>query len=148
MRRRDGRKAKIPEKTRRRGGGRPQSRSSRHTTMPYLSRYTKRRSPRVLQAMGDASSILSTTLNLATDPYSQELACQISALQTIAKGGAQPICPETVDGTPDVAGIGNLVKILRYYVTAQANPWMYPAAIGVVVGVPLLLGYAFGKGSR
>lgn len=125
--------------------------------MPYLSRYAKRRSAPVMQAMGyskcpeamgDISSILSTTLNVASDPYTQELLCQIEALGTIAKGGSAPLCPETPDGTPDTAGVGNLVKGMRWYVYAQANPWVYPVAIGLGLGIPFLLGYAFGKGSK
>jgi hypothetical protein len=114
--------------------------------MPYLTRYKKRASrPRVMQAMGDVSSILSTGLNIAGDLYSQELVCQIQALQSIAHGGSQSVCPQTPDGTLDPAGIGNLVKGLRYYVYAQANPWVYPVAIAAVLGIPFLLGYSLGK---
>lgn len=115
--------------------------------MPYLTRYTnRRRRGRVMQAMGDVSSILQTGLNVASDPYSQELLCQVGALQTIAHGGAQPLCPEVPDGTPDTAGIANLVKGLRWYVYAQANPWVYPVALAAVIGLPLLVGYSLGKG--
>lgn len=93
-------------------------------------------------AMGDVSSILTTGLNVATDPYSQELLCQVQALQTIGRGGGMPTCPETPDGTPDTANIANLVKGLRLYVYAQANPWVYPVAIAALVGIPFLLGRA------
>lgn len=113
--------------------------------MPYLSRYRTRR-PK--QAMGDLPGVLTTGLDLATDPYTQELVCQVQALRNIAHGTAPGVCPEVVDGTPDDAGIRNLVKGLRAYVYAQANPWVYPVAIAAVLGIPFLVGYSMGKDRR
>lgn len=95
--------------------------------------------------MGD---VLSTGLNIASDPYTQELVCQADALQVIKRGQSPAPCPETPDGTPDPANIGTIVKVLRAYVYAQANPWAYAATAAVVIGLPLLVGYRLGQGSR
>ncbi len=35
---------------------------------------------------------------------------------------------------------------LREYVKAEQQPWRYAVAAGVVIGLPMLLGYALGKG--
>lgn len=98
--------------------------------------------------MGDVTSILSTGLNVASDPYTQEMLCQVGALQAIGRGQSPSVCAETPDGTLDPANIGTLVKGLRAYVYAQANPWAYGVAAAVVIGLPLLVGYRLGQGSK
>lgn len=54
---------------------------------------------------------------------------------------------EQKPGGPTIEGIGlsNIERPLKMYVWSRKNKWSVPVAIGVLLGIPFLLGYAIGK---
>jgi hypothetical protein len=106
-------------------------------------RYTRR--PR--QAMGDVTSTIGTVLDVANDPAMPEVVCQIQQLQAIDRGSPVAACAETPAGV-GAPWAANLLPILRGYVYAQQNKWVYPVAIGLALGLPFLIGYEMAKGRK
>jgi hypothetical protein len=107
------------------------------------------------QPMGDLASTitsLASTVGIATslanDPYLAETVCHVGQIKAINAGQVPPACPKTAAGLPGGVGLGRFQKPLRAYVYAEQHPWVYAAVVAGVVGVPLLLGYMLGKGSR
>ncbi|HEY4266748.1 MAG TPA: hypothetical protein VGM94_01020 [Galbitalea sp.] len=102
--------------------------------------------------MGDLSSVISSIensigagLDIASDPYLPEVLCHVGQLHAIQGGQPVPNCPETPDGLPGGVGLNRAVYPLRWYVYAQQNPWVYPLAAAVIIGLPMLIGYELGK---
>lgn len=92
---------------------------------------------------------LSAASAVLDDPYFPEVTCQILRLRDINKGikGTKP-CPPTVTTAAALrkgVGLVSVRRPLRAVVYAKANPWAAPLAAAVVVGVPMLIGYALGK---
>lgn len=121
--------------------------------MGYLRNRMARRSrpSRPLSGLGDLissiESALGTGVNIAGDPYLPEVVCHIDQLQQINAGGSPGTCAETPDGLPGGIGLATAVKPMRAYVWAEAHkPWSWLALAGLVVGVPLFIGYELGKG--
>jgi hypothetical protein len=110
--------------------------------------YHRKRSGRV--AMGDllssVESVAQTIGNVGSDPYLPEVICRVNQLHAINGGQAVPACAVTPPGLTGGVGMGRAMPVLRGYVFAEQNRWVYPVAIGAIVGVPFLLGYLFGKG--
>jgi len=96
--------------------------------------------------MGDIASTISTALDVAADPYLPEVVCRVQQLTQIDHGQAVQICADTPDNVVGGVGISRAIPALRAYVYAQQNPWVYPAVIAAVIGLPLLIGYELGKG--
>jgi hypothetical protein len=113
------------------------------TIMTY-QKYLRRRPP----AMGDLTSVLSTAADVASDPYLPEVICHIQQLKNIDRNEPVTACAETPDGVVGGVGLRNAMVPLRAYVYAQQNVWVYPLALAVILGVPLLLGYELGKGNK
>lgn len=119
--------------------------------MSYLrSRYGK--APKV--AMGDLSSTIGAVVSavgtvgsIASDPYLPEVTCLVGELSAIKRGQVPTPCAKTQPGLPGGIGLSDAVLPLRAYVYAKQNPWVVPAAIAAIFGVPFLLGYTFGKGA-
>lgn len=122
--------------------------------MGYLTRKKKRPAP---PAMGDVMSSIVNALSTVTgavgtaasvtqDPYLSETICHVQQLAENEKTGKiTTVCAKTPDGRTGGIGLRKVVKPLRAYVYAEQNPWVYPAAAAVAIGVPFLLGYLMGK---
>src|SRR3990172_6644847 len=105
--------------------------------------------------LGDAASVIhsvtsgiSTAVNISTDPYLPETICRAQQLVAIENDKAVPPCALTRSGLRGGIGLRGVMPVLRAYVYAQQRPWIYPVAVAAAVGVPVLLGYLLGKGSR
>lgn len=119
-----------------------------------MYKFTTRKPQNVAQqALGDLSSIITTTLkgvsaaaDVVSDPYLPETICHIEQLSQIKKGQRVQICGQVPPGLPGGVGLEKAQMPLRAYVYAEQNTWVYPAAIAAVVGIPFLFGYLIGKG--
>jgi len=149
---------------------------SPHTvTMPYLARKPHRRPGRptryragkvALSGAGagvpgpgvpgplsglDLQSIenaLGAGVSVADDPYFNEVLCRIGQLHAIRTHAAVPVCQDTPLGLPGGVGLERVILPLRAFVFAEANPWAYVVGAAVLFGVPMLIGYQLGRGSR
>lgn len=111
--------------------------------MGYLrTRYGRRRAARV--GLGDT---IGTLLSTASDPYLSETICRVSQLKALNDHTAVPGCTTTPPGMPGGIGLRKVMPAFRGYVYAEQYPWVYFAAIAGVVGLPMLIGYALGKGA-
>lgn len=101
------------------------------------------------RSFGDWVDTIGTAADVASDPYFPELVCRIQQLKAIDHGKAPSVCANTVDtGSGDGVGLRRGMPVLRGYVYAQQNPWVYPLLAAAVVGLPLLIGYRLGQASK
>lgn len=111
------------------------------TIMPY----------EVKQALGvsatDVISAINSVSQTVTDPYLPEAMCRVKQLYQIQTGKKPDVCAATPMNRTGGIGVKKAIYPLRGAVYAEQHPWVYPAAVAAVVGVPFLLGYLFGKGS-
>lgn len=98
--------------------------------------------------MGDLASTITTALDVAGDPYLTEVVCHVAQLKAIDHGEAVGVCAQTPDGAVGGVGLRNAIPVLRAYVYAQQNKWVYPLAVAALIGLPMWLGYEIGKGHR
>jgi hypothetical protein len=96
--------------------------------------------------MGDLASTIGTAADIASDPYLQEVICRIGQLKQIDRSETVGLCVQTAPGEPGGIGLRNAVPVLRGYVYAQQNKWVYPLAVAVILGIPLWVGYQLGRG--
>jgi hypothetical protein len=96
--------------------------------------------------MGDISGTISTAIDVASDPYMPEIICRIQQLKQIGRNEVPQICADTPSTVASSVGLQSAVPALRAYVYAQQNPWVYPAAIAAIIGLPFWLGYELGRG--
>lgn len=114
--------------------------------MSIVRRY--RRPRRRPVPMGDLAGAIGTAIDVAGDPYLPEVICRVQQLKNIDHGEPVTVCAETPDGVAGGVGLRNAMAPLRAYVFAQQNKWVYPVAVAAILGIPLLLGYELGKGSK
>lgn len=99
--------------------------------------------------MGDVvSSIvgdINTVTAVATDPYMPEVLCRIGQLKAVRANQPKPPCQDTPLGLQGGVGLGKLILPLRGFVYAEQYPILYPLAAFVVIGLPFLIGYQFGR---
>ncbi len=98
--------------------------------------------------MGDLTSTITTAIDIASDPYLEEVVCRIGQIKHIDHGEPVGTCADTPDGVVGGVGLRTAVPVLRAYVYAQQNKWVYPVAVAVILGLPLWIGYELGKGDR
>jgi hypothetical protein len=96
--------------------------------------------------MGDIGSTIATAIDVATDPYMPEIICRIQQLQQVGRNQPAQVCTDTPNTVTGGVGIANAMPVLRAYVYAQQNPWVYPVAIAAILGLPIWIGYELGKG--
>ena len=113
--------------------------------MSYHKRYSRLRPA---QAMGDVASIIGTVLDVASDPYLPEVTCRIAQLKNIDHNEPVQECTETAPGVVGGVGLANAIPVLRAYVYAQQNKWVYPLAVLAILGLPFWAGYEVGRGSK
>jgi hypothetical protein len=108
------------------------------------------RGRRAARAMGDIVSTiegaLSTGLSAVDDPYLPEVICRVQQLQSINNGQTPGNCTDTALGLPGGVGLGKVIVPLRAFVFAEENPWVYFVAAGLVIGLPMYIGYRLGGG--
>lgn len=109
------------------------------STMSY-QRYRKRPS----QAMGDVIGTLTTVLDVASDAALPEVVCRIQQLQAVDRGQPVPLCAETPPGL-GAPWAQRVMPVLRGYVYAQQNQWVYPVALLAAIGIPMWIGYELGR---
>jgi hypothetical protein len=100
--------------------------------------------------MGDAASAISVANDVIHDPYFNEAVCRVKQLQAIENRQAVPVCAKTAPNIGGGVGLRAAMPALRGYVYASQKPFKWPlwAAVAGAVGVPMLIGYALGKGSK
>jgi hypothetical protein len=98
-----------------------------------------------MHGMGDLASTIGTAIDIASDPYLAEVVCHIGQLKNIDHGEPVATCQETPPGAIGGVGLRNAAPVLRAYVYAQQNKWVYPVAMAVLLGVPMLIGYELGR---
>ena len=98
-----------------------------------------------MNALTQAGGALGTGAKVVSDPYLPEVLCRVDQLAQI-EAGARVLTPCVQMPPGRVGGIGlrKVVQPLRAYVYAEQHPWIYPVAIGALVGIPFLLGYLAG----
>jgi len=109
----------------------------------------KRTRRRQLSGLGGVLDTIGIAADVASDPYFPELVCRVQQLKAIDHGQAPNACAYTVDdGSGNGVGLRRGMPGLRAYVYAQQNPWVYPLVIAGVIGLPMLIGYHLGRGSK
>lgn len=98
--------------------------------------------------MGDLLGSINTVVDVASDPYLPEVLCRIQQLKNIDHNEPVAVCQETPQGVNGGVGLHNAMAPLRAYVYAQQNTWVYPVAVALILGLPLFIGYEFGRSSK
>lgn len=91
---------------------------------------------------------IATANDVSTDPYLPETICRARQLFAVEDHAAVPSCPTTPPNLPGGIGLRKAMPLLRGYVYAESNKWVYPAVIAVAVGIPIALGFFLGRASR
>lgn len=132
-------------------GGPPKGTRDSVTIMSYIRKPNRGRPG----ALGDLASTITSIANtvgiandLANDPYLPETVCRVGQLRDINQNKKPPVCVRTADHLPGGIGLRKFVKPLRGYVYAEQHKWVYAAGVAAIIGLPFLIGYSFGKGSR
>lgn len=97
-------------------------------------------------ALGDAVGVIQTAVDVTKDPYFSETVCRVQQLAAIENRRAVPACAQTQSNLTGGVGLRKVMPALRAYVKAEQKPWLYAVGAGVVIGLPMLIGYALGKG--
>lgn len=100
-------------------------------------------------ALGDAATVVkavATGVDVVNDPYFSEALCRIDQLKAIEHGTPMPGCAVTPPNLSGGVGLRKAMPAVRVYVQAERyRPWSYLVGAGVVIGVPMLIGYALGR---
>ena len=91
---------------------------------------------------------LPTITDVLQDPYFSEIVCRVSQLKSVETGQAPDVCTVTPATATSDVGLQNVTYALRAYVFAEQNKWVYPVAIWLVLGLPLMIGFGLGKRSE
>lgn len=102
----------------------------------------------VTKVLGTASPAVGVAANVLTDPYWPEAACHVAQLHAIENKKPVPNCPRTPAGKTGGIGLRKVMPAMRAYVYAERHPVVKPVAVAAAIGVPVLIGYLLGKGSR
>lgn len=123
--------------------------------MSYLRNVPTKHRPTVLGALGDIgttitnlASAVGIAADLGRDPYLPETVCRVGQLKAINAGQRPGACATTAPNLGGGVGLRKTIRPLRTYVYAEQHKWTYGVAAAIVLGLPFLLGYAAGKGSR
>lgn len=123
--------------------------------MSYLRNRISKRRRSGMSGLGDVTSVinavtgaLGVSLDIANDPYLSETVCHIGQLKQINDGGQAGACAETAPNLPGGVGLGKVQPVLRAYVYAQENKWVYAVAAAAILGIPFLIGYDAGKSAK
>ena len=107
------------------------------------------RTRRQPSSLGGVLDTISIAADVASDPYFPELVCRVQQLKELDRGRPRNACSYTDDqGSDRGVGLRRGMPVLRAYVYAQAHPWVYPLAIAGAIGLPMLIGYHLGRGSK
>lgn len=99
--------------------------------------------------LGDVSTVVkavATGVDVINDPYFPETLCHIQQLKQIENGLAVQRCARTAPNLSGGVGLRKAMPAVRVYVEAERyRPWSYLVGAGVVLGLPMLVGYALGR---
>lgn len=116
---------------------------------PPTSRYARRGSP---PPMGDLASTITNlasgvgiAVDLANDPYLPEMICRVGQIRDLNAGRNAAPCANTAPNLAGGVGLRQFMPGVRAYVYSQQHKWAIPVAVAAVVGIPFLIGYAFGR---
>lgn len=124
--------------------------------MSYHRKSHARYGPRARSGgLGDVASTLAnlatavqTGVEVGSDPYLPETICRAQQLIAIENQRPVPACASTPANLSGGIGLRIAMPVLRGLVYAQQHKWVYPVAVAGVIGVPMLVGYLLGKGSK
>jgi hypothetical protein len=100
------------------------------------------------KVLGTAVPAVGTASKILTDPYWPEAACRVAQLHAIENKQKLPACPTTPGGRTGGIGLRKVMPLMRGYVYAEQHPIVKPVAVAAALGIPMLIGYLLGKGSR
>lgn len=113
----------------------------------------RRNIPRALKrirrriGLGDVTTTITTAANVVADPYFNETVCRVNQLRALENGKPAENCAVTPAGITGGVGLRKAMPALRLYVQAERySPWSYVAGAAVVLGLPIMIGYAIAKG--
>lgn len=98
--------------------------------------------------LGDVASLAAKVSDLSTDPYLNETICRLEQVKAIRGNDPVSTCARTPAGLPGGVGLRKAVPLLRGYVFAEQHPWVYPIAVGAIVGLPVLVGFLLGRATK
>lgn len=99
-------------------------------------------------AVAKATPVIGSAAKVLADPYLPEAACRVAQLHAIENKLAVPACPTTPSGRVGGIGLRKVMPIMRAYVYAERHPIVKPVAVAAAIGVPVLIGFLLGRGSR
>lgn len=104
-------------------------------------------------AVSTATNVANTIAQIVGDPALGEvvsLAKQIYAVQTATPSIGTKTPPKPTGPIDYRAGVGLKAAVppLKAILYVSKNPWVVPASIGAIIGLPLLLGFALGRASK
>lgn len=100
------------------------------------------------KVLGTAAPTVSAASKVLTDPYWPEAVCRVGQLHAIENKQRVPACPKTPAGRTGGIGLRKVMPLMRGYVYAEQHPIVKPVAVAAAIGIPVLIGYLLGKGSR
>jgi hypothetical protein len=89
----------------------------------------------------------SVAAEVSSDPYLAEMLCHVKQLGQIERGQPVQSCFETpvLNGPPGGVGLRYAVWPARGFVYARQHPLAWILGAAVVVGLPMIAGYAIGR---
>lgn len=96
-----------------------------------------------LGSLGDIGSVASTVVDVANDPYFNEVICRVKQLGQIERRQGVQTCAKLSSSMPSV--LRPTILPLRGYVYAQQHKWIYAVAAVGLIGLPILIGVEIGK---
>ena len=94
-----------------------------------------------------AAPILTAGSKVMQDPYLPEVTCRTLQLSALEHKQPMPACPDTPMNRTGGIGLRKIVRPMRAYVYAEQHPWVKPAAVAAVIGIPMILGYLLARRS-
>ncbi len=106
-----------------------------------MSHYLRQGMGGVVETATTAASVAASAL---TNPYTAEILCRVKQLEATNLNKVVLPCV-TTPPVFDSLGLRKFMPAIRGYVYAEQHPWAYAVGAALLLGVPLLLGYAAGR---
>lgn len=110
-----------------------------------LASLAQKASSLVAKLSNVGSQVLDSAMHVVEDPALPEVACRVNQLWAIENKRTVPACPKTSTTLRGGVGLRQVLIPMRGVVYAQQHPWVKPAAVAAVLGVPFLIGYLVGR---
>lgn len=113
--------------------------------MSYQRYKRTKAKPNGMSGMGDVSSTIVTVADVAANPYFPEMVCRIQQISDIDHGRPVGVCAETPSDPVNNQSWQRVLMGMKAFAYAQQNQWVYPAALAVLIGLPMWIGYELGR---